>query len=86
MTPEQIGSLLRKAREKRGWTWNRTATESGLKADQIKGIEQASKAYTNGSLLVLAKVFGYEVHLVLQAKGSEAAFTKGATGSDDVRG
>ena len=86
MTPKQIGALLRKAREARGWTWNRTATESGLKTDQIKGIEQASKAYTNDSLLVLAKVLGYEVHLVLQAKGSEAALTKGATGSDDARG
>lgn len=84
MTARQIGALLRKAREKRGWTWNRTATESGLKADQIKGIEQASKAYTNGSLLVLARVFGLE--LVLQAKGSVAALTKGATDSDDVQG
>lgn len=56
-----------------------------MKADQIKGIEQASKAYTNDSLLVLAKVFGYEQHF-LQAKGSEAAFTKGSDGSDDVRG
>ena len=85
MTPKQIGALLRKAREARGWTWNRTATESGLKADQIKGIEQASKAYTNDSLLVLAKVFGYEQHF-LQAKGSEAAFTKDSDGSKDVRG
>jgi transcriptional regulator with XRE-family HTH domain len=85
MTPKQTGALLRKAREKRGWTWNRTATESGLKADQIKGIEQANRAYTNDSLLVLAKVFGYEQHF-LSAKGSEAAFTKGATGSKDVRG
>jgi len=85
MTPKQTGALMRKAREARGWTWNRTATESGLKADQIKGIEQASKAYTNESLLVLAKVFGYEQHF-LPAKGSEAAFTKGATGSTDVQG
>ena len=84
MTPRQVGALLRKAREARGWTWNRAATESGLKADQIKGIEQASKAYTNDSPLVLAKVFGYEQHF-LPAKGSEAALTKGASGSDDVR-
>jgi ribosome-binding protein aMBF1 (putative translation factor) len=84
MTARQIGALLRKAREARGWTWNRTATESGLKADQIKGIEQASKAYTNDSLLVLARVFGLE--LVLQAKGSGVAFTHGATGDDDVQG
>lgn len=85
MTPKQIGALLRKAREKRGWTWNRTATESGLKADQIKGIEQASKSYTNDSLLVLAKVFGFEQHF-LPAQGSGAAFAKGSTGSDAVRG
>lgn len=85
MRPRQVGALLRKARERRGWSWNRTATESGLKADQIKGIEQASKAYTNDSLLVLAKVLGYEQHF-LPAKGSKAAFTKGADGSDDVEG
>ena len=84
MTPKQIGALLRKAREKRGWTWNRTATESGLKADQIKGIEQASKAYTVLSLLALCKVVG--LHLHLQAKGSVAALTKGSDGSEDVQG
>ncbi len=85
MTSKQIGALLRKARKARGWTWNRTATESGLKADQIKGIEAGNKDYTNKSLVKLAKVFGYEQHF-LRAKGSEAAFTKGANASDDVRG
>jgi transcriptional regulator with XRE-family HTH domain len=85
MTKKQIGALMRKEREARGWTWNRTATESGLKADQIKGIEQASKAYTNDSLLVLAKVFGYRQEFV-KAKGSEVAFTKGSDDSKDVRG
>lgn len=75
MTKKQIGTMFRKAREARGWTWNRTATESGLKADQIKGIEQASKAYTNDSLLVLAKVFGLRLHLVEAGKSG-----------DDVRG
>jgi transcriptional regulator with XRE-family HTH domain len=75
MTKKQTGVLMRKEREARGWTWNRAATESGLKADQIKGIEQASRAYTNDSLLALAKVYGYQQH-----------FIKGATGSDDVRG
>ena len=74
MTPKQIGALLRKAREARGWTWNRTATESGLKADQIKGIEAGNKDYTNKSVVKLAKVFGYELHF-LPAKGSEAADT-----------
>lgn len=64
MNKKQIGALMRKEREARGWTWNRTSTETGLKADQIKGIEQASKAYTNDSLLVLAKVFGYEQHFI----------------------
>lgn len=64
MTPKQTGALLRKAREKRGWTWNRTATESGLKAHQIQSIENANKAYTNNSLLILAKTLGYEQRIV----------------------
>lgn len=84
MTKKQLGTLLRKAREQRGWTWNRTATEAGLKADQIKSIERGDKAYTIDSLVVLSRAFGLRLHL--RAEGSEAAFTKGATGSDDVRG
>lgn len=84
MTPKQVGALLRKARKYRGWTRNRSATESGLKPDQIKGIEEGNKDYTNKSLLKLAKVFGYEQHF-LQAKGS-GALTKVSTGSDDVQG
>lgn len=71
MTPKQIGALLRKAREARGWTWNRTATESGLKADQIKGIEQASNAYTINSLLALCKVLGLRLHLVEAGKSGD---------------
>ena len=63
MTPKQIGALLRKAREARGWTWNRTATESGLKADQIKGIEQATKDYTMPTFLRLCKVLGVTVRI-----------------------
>ena len=84
MTKKQIGALMRKEREARGWTWNRTATETGLKADQIKSIERGDKAYTIDTLMVLSKAFGLRLHL--QAKGSEAAFTKGATGDDDVQG
>ena len=75
MTPEQIGSLLRKAREKRGWTWNRTATESGLKADQIKGIEQGTTAYTINSLLALCKGIGLRLH-----------FSEAGKSADDARG
>jgi transcriptional regulator with XRE-family HTH domain len=64
MTPKQTGALLKKAREAKGWTWNRTATESGLKAHQIQGIEEGTKEYTNRSLLRLAKVLGYEQHFL----------------------
>ncbi len=69
MNKKQIGALMRRERESRGWTWNRTATETGLRAHQIQGIEQASRAYTFDSLLVLARVFGYTQHF-LPAKGS----------------
>lgn len=82
MTPKQIGAAVRKARGQR--SIREVAGAAGLHRDQVTGIEQATKAYTVLSLLALCKAVG--LHLVLQAKGSEAAFTKGATGSDDVRG
>ena len=82
MTPEQIGAAVRKARGQR--SIREVAGAAGLHRDQVTGIEQASKAYTVLSLLALCKVVG--LHLHLQAKGSVAHLTNGATGSDDVRG
>ena len=63
MTPKQIGAVMRKAREARGWTVNRTATESGLKHDQIKSIEQGAKAYTIPAFLTLCGTLGVKMEL-----------------------
>ena len=82
MTPKQIGASVRKARGQR--SIREVARAAGLSRHQVTSIEQGSTAYTINSLLSLCKVVG--LHLHLQAKGSEAAFTKGATGDDDVRG
>ena len=82
MTPKQIGAAVRKARGQR--SISEVAEAAGLERHQVTGIEQATKAYTVLSLLALCKAVG--LHLHLQAKGSEAHSTKGATGSDDVRG
>jgi len=82
MTPKQIGAAMRKARGQR--SVREVARSAGLHRDQVTGIEQATKAYTVLSLLALCKVVGLRLHL--QAKGSEAALTKGASGSDDVEG
>ena len=82
MTPYQIGKAIRKARGER--SIREVAGAAGIHRDQVTGIEQATRAYTVLSLLALCKAVG--LHLHLQAKGSEAAFTKGSTGSDDVRG
>jgi transcriptional regulator with XRE-family HTH domain len=82
MTLKQIGAAVRKARGQR--SISEVAEAAGLQRHQVTGIEQATKAYTMPSLLALCRVVG--LRLYLQAKGSEAAFTKGATGSDDVRG
>jgi len=82
MTIKQIGASVRKARGQR--SISEVAEAAGLERHQVTGIEQATKAYTVLSLLALCKVVG--LHLHLQAKGSGAAFTKGATGSDDVQG
>jgi len=81
MTPKQIGAAVRKARGQR--SIREVAGAAGLHRDQVTSIEQATKAYTVLSLLALCKVVG--LRIVFQAKGSEAALAKGATGSDDVR-
>ena len=82
MTLKQIGAAVRKARGQR--SIREVAGAAGLERHQVTGIEQATKAYTVLSLLALCKVVGLRLHL--QTKGSEAAFTKGGKGDDDVRG
>ena len=82
MTPKQIGAAVRKARGER--SIREVAGAAGLSRHQVTGIEQATKAYTVLSLLAICKVVG--LHLAFQAKGSEAEFTKGATGSDGALG
>jgi transcriptional regulator with XRE-family HTH domain len=83
MTLKQIGAAVRKARGQR--SISEVAETAGLERHQVKGIEQATKAYTMPAFLRLCKALG-GWDQVFQAKGSEAAFAKGATGSDDVRG
>ena len=82
MTPKQIGAAVRKARGQR--SISEVAEAAGLNRHQVRAIEQAATAYTVLSLLALCKAVG--LRLAFQAKGSAAAFTKGSTGSDDVRG
>lgn len=83
MTPKQIGAAVRKARGQR--SVRQVAGAAGLHRDQVAGIETGTKAYTVQSLLKLCKVVGLRLQF-LPAKGSEAAFSNGATGSKDVRG
>jgi transcriptional regulator with XRE-family HTH domain len=83
MTPKQIGAAVRKARGQR--SISEVAEAAGLERHQVTGIEQATKAYTMPAFLRLVKALGGWA-FVFQAKGSEAAFTKGSDGSKDVRG
>ncbi len=50
--------------------------------DQVGWIESGTKQYTVQSLLKLCKALG--LRLAFPAKGSKAAFAKGAIGTDDV--
>lgn len=61
MTPKQIGAAIRKARGQR--SIREVAASAGLHRDQVTGIEQATKAYTIGSLLALCKAVGLRVRL-----------------------
>ena len=82
MTINQIGAAVRKARGQR--SISEVAEAAGLERHQVTGIEKATKAYTMPVFLKLVKALGGWKFVFGQ--GSEAAFTKGATGSDDVQG
>lgn len=58
---KHVGKACRTVREAKGWTINRTATESGLRAHQIEGIEDGSKSYTFDSLVQLCSVMGISI-------------------------
>ena len=83
MTPKQIGASVRKARGHR--SVRQVAGAAGLSRHQVTSIEQGTTAYTVPSLLALCKAVDLRLHFI-PAKGSEAAFTKGSDGSDDVQG
>lgn len=83
MTKQQIGAAARKARGTR--SIRSVARDAGITQGQVKGIEEASKAYTVDTLLALGKVIGLRLQF-LPAKGSGAALTKGVDGPEDVRG
>lgn len=60
---KHVGKTCAAARAAKGWTLNRTATESGLRAHQIEGIEDGSKAYTFDSLVQLCSVLGLQISI-----------------------
>lgn len=62
-----VGKVCATVRKANGWTINRTATESGLRAHQIEGIEDGSKAYTFDSLVQLCSVLGITIEVTYAA-------------------
>lgn len=60
---KHVGKVCAAARKAKGWTLNRTETESGLRAHQIEGIEDGSKAYTFDSLVQLCSVLCLEISI-----------------------
>ena len=80
MTIKQIGAAVRKARGQR--SQREVAGAAGLTPHQVGWIEAGTKQYTVQSLLKLCKALG--LRLAFPAKGSKAAFAKGAIGTDDV--
>lgn len=65
---KRVGKTCAAARTAKGWTINRTATESGLKAHQIEGIEDGSKAYTFDSLVQLCSALGITIEVYFGQK------------------
>ena len=65
---KHVGKVCAAARKAKGWTLNRTETESGLRAHQIEGIEDGSKSYTFDSLVQLCSVLGITIEVYFGPK------------------
>lgn len=65
---KHVGKVCAAARKAKEWTLNRTATESGLRAHQIEGIEDGSKSYTFDSLVQLCSVLGITIEVYFGSK------------------
>ena len=69
-TPNQIGSLIRRARKKRGWSQSQLGEHAGLRQETISLIETGNPATRLETILVVLASLDLEFRIVPRSKGA----------------
>ena len=67
-TPRQIGTIIQRARKKRGWTQMRLAELAGLRQATISMIESGDKPAKLESILAVLAALGMEFRIAERSK------------------
>lgn len=68
-TPRQIGSIIQRARKKRGWTQMKLAERAGLRQATISMIERGEKPAKLESILAVLAALDLEFRIGERSKG-----------------
>lgn len=68
-TPKQIGTLLQRARKRRGWTQSDLAARAGLRQATISGIETGDTPARLDSILAVLAALDLELAIAPRSKG-----------------
>ncbi len=71
-TPQQIGSLVRRSRRKRGLSQTELGKRTGLRQETISLIESGNPATKLETILVVLAALDLEFRIVPRSKGSPA--------------
>lgn len=71
-TPRQIGSIIQRARKKRGWTQSDLAERAGLRQGTISIVETGSETVKLNTLLSILAALDLEFTIGKRTKGSAA--------------
>lgn len=69
-TPRQIGTIIQRARKKRGWTQTQVAERAGLRQATISLIESGEKPAKLDSILAVLAALDLEFRVGERSKGA----------------
>lgn len=69
-TPKQIGTIIQRARKKRGWTQTQLAERAGLRQETISVIESGERPSKLASILAVLAALDLEFRVGERSKGA----------------
>lgn len=72
-TPKQLGTIIRNARRKHGWSQTQLGNKAGLRQETISRIETGNPATKIDTILSVLAALDLELQVALRSKGRAAA-------------